>query len=235
MNQTQIYPNEYIHFLYDFIVNLAYTKVIKSINAYQQTQPNEFVTKFIQQSTSRELWNPIFEELYYPIKYYLEISNIPDVTESYDPQYGEHTYLPIYILYPTFQTYVDHMVNLNNTCGWDYRKFIENMNDETFRNNLKLKWKIENKKNVLYNKIINNVANHIFLSCNRFDLIKNKSYYDNQTLLFLNIIPFYEYVNIRNTSKKDRDLEKPEHENLKETEFNNLETRTLNMIYEYVS
>ena len=46
--------------------------------------------------------------------------------------------------------------------------------------------------------------------------------------LFLNIIPFYEYVNVRNTNKKDSNLEIPE------LEFEYLETRALNMIYEYV-
>jgi hypothetical protein len=108
------------------------------------------------------------------------------------------------------------------------------MKNQTFQDNLKLKWKTENKKSALYNKIIDNVMNHVFLSCNRFDLIQNKSYVDNEMPLFLNIIPFYEYVNIRNTSKSTPNLEKQENENLKEIEFYNLETRTLNMIYDYV-
>jgi hypothetical protein len=192
----------------------------------------EFINKFIEQSATKELWNPIFAELYYPIKYYIEISNMPDITDTYDPLFDNTN--PIYTIHTTFQSYIDHSINLNTTCGWDYTKFIENMKNQTFQDNLKLKWKTENKKSALYNKIINNVMNHVFLSCNRFDLIQNKSYVDNEMPLFLNIIPFYEYVNIRNTSKSTPNLEKQENENLKEIEFDNLETRTLNMIYDYV-
>jgi hypothetical protein len=155
---------------------------------------------------------------------------MPEITESYEAQSKDDPITPstLYTIYTTFQSFVDHLVNLNNTCASDYSKFIENMKDDTFQDYLKLKWKMENKKNALYNKIISHVMNYVFLSCNRFDLIENKSYYDNGMPLFLNIIPFYEYVNVKNTNKKDSNLEIPE------LEFEYLETSALNIIYEYV-
>lgn len=228
MNQS--YPNTYIHFLYEFIINAVYTKVVRSINLHKQVKPDEFISKFIEQSATKELWSPIFIELHYVIKYYINVSNMPEITEAYQAQSKDDPITPstLYTIYTTFQSFVDHMVNLNNTCESDYSKFIENMKDDTFQDYLKLKWKMENKKSALYNKIISHVMNYVFLSCNRFDLIENKSYYDNGMPLFLNIIPFYEYVNVRNTNKKDSNLEIPE------LEFEYLETSALNMIYEYV-
>lgn len=234
MNQS--YPNEYIHFLYEFMINAVYTKAVRSINLHKKLKPDEFINKFIELSATKELWDPIFTQLHYIIKYYINVSNMPEITEAYEAQskYDPITPSTLYTIYTSFQTYVDYMVNLNNTCGWDYSKFIENMKDKTFEQNLKTKWKLENKQNALYNKIITHVMNHVFLSCNRFDLIENKSYYDNGMPLFLNIIPFYEYVNVRNASKYDTNLEKSENKPLNEIEFENLETSALNMIYDYV-
>ena len=221
---TSLYTPEYIQFIYDFIVNLVYTKVVKSLNLNHNNTSEPLINSFIENANTKALWNPIFIELYYPIKYYIEISEISNI---YIPEESNPT---IYPKYNTFQEYVDYMINLNNTCGLDYSKFIQNMKDNEFQSKLKLKWQSDIKKNALYNKIINDVKTHVFMACNRTDLIKHIRFSDNKMPLFLNIIPFYEYMNIRNA--KSPDLEKIKE--MIELEFEHVEKYTLNLIYDYI-
>lgn len=226
MPSSSSYPHEYTQFIYDFIINMVYTKVIKSIHARKLDTPSEFMDTFIESAKTKALWNPIFIELHYPIKYYIEISNI-----SASKINREHNIF-VYSNPSTFQEYVDSMVNIDNTCSSDYIKFMRNMKDNVFHANLKTKWESDNTKYPLYNQIISNVMTHVFISCNRADLLDNTKYYDNNMPLFLNIIPFYEYMHTRNTGKSNANLEKTE--NMEEIEFDIIEKHTMNLVYAYI-
>jgi hypothetical protein len=179
----------------DYITAIK-TVIVQDIVKYFQTNQLEY------DITSKEKWNPIFDNLKYQIRYYLDIRQ--DI--SYDREIT---------VYPseTFDQYISDRVNIIKLGPYDYMEFYKNMQNDEFAKSIKKAYKkgekLKNIKNeLIYESLV--MMNHPLINT-----IQQNTRIE-EPIETINAIPFYEYVSIHDINVDEEPVYKDFRDNKQE-------------------
>jgi len=179
----------------DYITAIK-TVIVQDIVKYFQTNQLEY------DITSKEKWNPIFDNLKYQIRYYLDIRQ--DI--SYDREIT---------VYPseTFDQYISDRVNIMKLGPYDYMEFYKNMQNDEFAKSIKKAYKkgekLKNIKNeLIYESLV--MMNHPVINT------MQQKIRIEEPIETINAIPFYEYVSIHDINVDEEPVYKDFRDNKQE-------------------
>jgi hypothetical protein len=179
----------------DYITAIK-TVIVQDIVKYFQTNQLEY------DITSKEKWNPIFDNLKYQIRYYLDIRQ--DI--SYDREIT---------VYPseTFDQYISDRVNIIKLGPYDYMEFYKNMQNDEFAKSIKKAYKkgekLKNIKNeLIYESLV--MMNHPVINTIQQNIRIE------EPIETINAIPFYEYVSIHDINVDEEPVYKDFRDNKQE-------------------
>ena len=155
------------------------TIIVQDIVKYFQTNKTNQLSE--DDIVKQETWSPIFDNLKYQIRYYLDIRQ--DISDT-----GIMVYLS-----ETFDQYISDRVNITKLGPYDYMEFYKNMKNEEFAKSIKMAYKKgENLKKIKNELIVESLVmmNHPVIK----SIQKNARIED--PIETINAIPFYEYVSI---------------------------------------
>jgi hypothetical protein len=202
---------EYVDFIKKFLVNRC---IIEFINQFYENPEYSDKSELLFSIDDVNVWNEIFNQVYPLLNYYFMV-----VSESKRPILYEQKQLSIVFEEPTFQEYLDGLIQ-HNTKSSDLKKFNDNMKIKDFNEKLYSKYEVHTKKITLKNNLIYLVK--LYLSnqttqTTQTTETKQKKYLtpteENDLDLMINAIPYFEYVSHKNES--DETIEPIEIEGLK--------------------
>jgi len=168
--------------------------IYESIISKQIAKNTHLSESLMEKIEDKEIWKRIFADhsIHTLLQYYAKISSSPP-----------HDSLPIFII-PTFQEYIDKMVNITSLGPSDYQRFIQSMKDPVFKDNMVTKYKNSIYSEQLKNHIVYIVRLYL-LYHTKYSLYftKEESAYLEETI---NMIPFFEVL-----SKQGWSLDELEH------------------------
>jgi len=200
MESIQHITTDYVLFIKNFLVNFGYIKYCKLVYDQTQDETDDYQKNLMDYIDNQEIWDKLFDELYYPFKYFYTMmtnneiihkANFQDDHEKILNSKASNTYKCL-----TFQEYIDSKITLKRVGPADYTSFTKNMNDENFRNNLISQYESEMLKNTLKNKLIYLIQLQIkYMTYNIEYLTETEQ---TEILQYLDIIPYFEYLGKNN-------------------------------------
>ena len=227
MESIQHITTDYVLFIKNFLINYGYTKYCKLVYERDDHQIQDYKKYLVDSLEDQEIWDKLFDELYYPLKYFYTIMSNhhdDDHVNIINSKTSSHIYKCL-----TFQEYIDSKITLKRVGPADYTSFAKNMYDENFRNNLIFQYESEMLKNTLKNKLIYLIQLQVkYMTYNIEYLTETEQ---TEILQYLDIIPYFEYLGKNNWSPEtimNNAIDTNEDE--KQIEFLELEQKVLAMI-----
>jgi hypothetical protein len=232
MEPGQYITTDYVLFIKNFLINFGYTKYCKLVYERDDHEIQDYKKYLIDTLDDIEIWDKLFDELYYPFKYFHTIMTDEEII--YDRNYflGNHTSHTSHIYKClTFQEYIDSKITLKRVGPADYTNFIKNMTKENFRNNLISQYESEMYKRTIKNHLIYLIQLQVkYMTYNIEYLTETEK---TEIIQYIDIIPYFEYLGKNNWSHEtivnnvDYTFEKNTE---KQLEFLQLEQKALAMI-----
>ena len=145
-----------------------------------------------------EIWDKLFDELYYPFKYFYTIMSDEEIIKNanyHDFILGKHTSNTYKCV--TFQEYIDSKITLKRVGPADYTNFIKNMTKESFRNNLISQYETEMYKRTIKNHLIYSIQLQVKYMTYNIEYLT-----ENEIIQYIDIIPYFEYLGKNNWSQE---------------------------------
>uniref|UniRef100_A0A6C0I5M6 Uncharacterized protein n=1 Tax=viral metagenome TaxID=1070528 RepID=A0A6C0I5M6_9ZZZZ len=149
----------------------------------KEEEEDDFGESLLSNIEDSELWRTIFMDrsINTLLQHY---ANIMTTTITHS--------LPILAI-PTFQEYIDKMINIRTLGPSDYQRFVQSMKDQTFRRNMTEKY----EKAIFQDQI----KNHIIYIVRLYLLFHTKysNYFTTDEMCYLaeeaiNMIPYFEHI-----------------------------------------
>jgi len=236
MESSQHITRNYVLFIKNFLVNFGYTKYCKLVNNITDHEMDDYQKNLMKYLENREIWDKLFDELYYPFKYFCTIVTDEEIINNADIEDIHYNILTsnttnIY-KHITFQEYIDSKISLKLVGATDYTTFTKNMNDEKFRNNLISQYEIEMLKHTIKNHLIYLIQLQVkYMTYNIEYLTETEQ---SKILQYVDVIPYFEYLGKNNWCPETifkytiEEIESKQHEYT--FEFSELERTTLSII-----
>ena len=204
MESIQHITTDYVLFIKNFLINFGYTKYCKLVYERDDHEIEDYQKYLIDTLDDIEIWDKLFDELYYPFKYFYTIMSDEEIIKNannHDFILGKHTSHTYKCV--TFQEYIDSKITLKRVGPVDYTNFIKNMEDEQFRNNLISQYESEMYKRTLKNHLIYLIQLQVkYMTYNIEYLTKTEK---KEIINYLDIIPYFEYLGKNNWSHETID------------------------------
>ena len=132
---------------------------------------------------SKETWEPIFNELKYQLKYYLNIiQTINPLEQEEQNEEQDNNQIPIIYTSEKLNDFIERLTDLNRLGPYDYIEFYKRIKDPKFKQHVKQSYeKVEHLK-----KIKQEIITYI---------VKTEN---TTNIEFINLIPVYEYISKNN-------------------------------------
>ena len=183
---------EYVLFIKNFLINFGYIKYCKIVYERDDHEIEDYQKYLIDTLDDIETWDKIFDELYYPFKYFHSIMTNKEIYHDDDNDIILNSKTSNTYELQTFQEYIDSKITLKRVGPSEYTTFIKNMEDEQFRNNLMSQYESEMYKRILKNKLIYLIKLQIkYMTYNIKYLTETEQ---NEIINYLDMIPFFEYL-----------------------------------------
>lgn len=190
MESVQHITTDYVLFIKNFLINYGYTKYCKLVYERDDHEIDDYKKYLIDTLDDVEIWDKLFDELYYPFKYFHTIM------DDHDYILGKHTSNTYKCV--TFQEYIDSKITLKRVGPADYTNFIKNMTKESFRNNLMSQYESEMYKHTLKNHLIYLIQLQVkYMTYNIEYLTETEK---REIIQYIDIIPYFEYLGKNNWS-----------------------------------
>lgn len=190
MESVQHITTDYVLFIKNFLINYGYTKYCKLVYERDDHEIDDYKKYLINALDDIEIWDKLFDELYYPFKYFHTIM------DDHDYILGKHTSNTYKCV--TFQEYIDSKITLKRVGPADYTNFIKNMTKESFRNNLMSQYESEMYKRTLKNHLIYLIQLQVkYMTYNIEYLTETEK---TEIIQYIDIIPYFEYLGKNNWS-----------------------------------
>jgi len=201
--KTTTLQTQFVKTIHDYISLRAYVLYNKKINditssvTIRSSYSHELNSNILEHINDESVWNEIFKELFYEMKYYKILwDEIDENTEDQHP----FVYLP-----QTFQEYVDSIANIFTLGAYDYTEFCKCMKDPKFKKTFEKKYVFGEKMKQLKNSIIHTVRSVLDIDDIEMSNIDEYAEIPYNEPLILNLVPYFEYIskyNIEFTDKK---------------------------------
>jgi hypothetical protein len=226
MESIQHITTDYVLFIKNFLVNYGYTKYCKLVYDQTNDEIQDYKKYLIDTLDDIEIWDKLFDELYYPFKYfYTIISNKEIYNDDHENILNSKTSNTYEI--QTFQEYIDSKITLKRVGPADYTSFTKNMNDENFRNNLIYQYETEMNNRIIKNKLIYLIKLQVkYMTYNIEYLTETEQ---TEIIQYLDIIPYFEYL-----GKKNWSLETIHNNINNEENIENTFEKTMNKYFEFL-
>ena len=198
MESIQHITTDYVLFIKNFLINFGYTKYCKLVYERDDHEIDDYKKYLIDTLDDIEIWDKLFDELYYPFKYFYTIMSDKEIINDHDFILGKHTSNTYKCV--TFQEYIDSKITLKRVGPADYTNFIKNMTKESFRNNLMSQYESEMYKRTLKNHLIYLIQLQVkYMTYNIEYLTETEK---TEIIQYIDIIPYFEYLGKNNWSQE---------------------------------
>ena len=192
MESIQHITTEYVLFIKNFLINFGYIKYCKLVYERDDHEIEDYQKYLIDYLDDYKTWDKIFDELYYPFKYFYTIMSDKEIYHDDDNDIILNSKTSNTYELQTFQEYIDSKITLKRVGPSEYTTFIKNMEDEQFRNNLMSQYESEMYKRILKNKLIYLIKLQVkYMTYNIEYLTETEQ---NEIINYLDMIPFFEYL-----------------------------------------
>ena len=185
MSQEKYTP-EYVKFIKNFIANNCYVKYCLVVAEIENEE--SYKRNIMDYKNNEEIWKKVMNKLHIPMKYLTFLYKIT--------KYG----IPIHNInvfeHKTFQEFIDNTINIKTVGSHEYQRFIQSMQNETFKKKMFEKYNEFVFMNIIKNYIIYIIQLYLSRNNNSSTLFTDDEY--DEMDISIDIVPYIEYLSKKN-------------------------------------
>ena len=205
-----IYTQEYVHFIKTILINNCYMEYCNQVYEKLYLLNNiECVYKTMLESntTDKDIWEKVFNKNHDLVQYYLHLTtnfqNILNEANTEKKIYNQTQLSDIY-KQPTFQEYVDKILDSETEYESEYQKFTIFMKNKNFKDRMVEIYQTEMHKNTLKNHLVYIIKLHISNQLGKSIYFTDKEKMDLD--IMINAVPYFEYLSYNGWTMQDINL-----------------------------